>query len=97
MLSEQVQYQGKAGFFKLNFQNCISQNTGNCKLGGFLLKQSDIQHHIHNVRIYSKIKDTEEYFDVHCSYSMCIYMHMPTFKNVNSYSLSSEKYCSYDK
>ena len=38
MLSEQVQYQGKVGFFKLNLQKSISQNTGKCKLGGFLLR-----------------------------------------------------------
>ena len=35
MLSELVQYQGKAGFFKLNFQNVNSQNTGKCELGQF--------------------------------------------------------------
>ena len=28
MLSEQVQYQGKAGYFILNFQFSNSQNTG---------------------------------------------------------------------
>ena len=42
MPSEQVQYQGKTGFFKLNFQNSISQNTGKCKLqiGGFSLRHT---------------------------------------------------------
>ena len=29
-------------FFKLNFQNSISQNTGKCELDGFLLTQSQI-------------------------------------------------------
>ena len=43
MLSEQVQYQGKASFFKLNFQNGISQNTNKCELGRFLLRQSHMQ------------------------------------------------------
>ena len=42
MLSEWVQYQGKAGYFKIEFQNGISQNTGECKLGGFLLRQSHL-------------------------------------------------------
>ena len=40
MLSELAKYQGKADFFKLNFQNGISQNTGKCKLGRFSLRQS---------------------------------------------------------
>ena len=40
MLSERVQYQGEAGIFELSFQNCISQNTGKCKLGTFSLRQS---------------------------------------------------------
>ena len=35
MLSERVQYQGEAGIFELSFQNCISQNTGKCKLAHF--------------------------------------------------------------
>ena len=35
MLSGRVQYQGKAGFLKLNFQFSNSQNTGKCKLGRF--------------------------------------------------------------
>ena len=39
MLSGQVRYQGKDGFFKLDFQISISQNTGKCELGGFLLRQ----------------------------------------------------------
>ena len=40
MVSERVQYQGKAGwFFKLNFQFNNSQNTGKCELGWFLLRQ----------------------------------------------------------
>ena len=43
MLSEQVQYQGKTGLFKLNFQNSISQNTGKSKLDEYLLRQSHIQ------------------------------------------------------
>ena len=43
MVHEQVQYQGKAGFFKLNFQNgSYSQITGKCELGGFSLRQSHI-------------------------------------------------------
>ena len=42
MLSELVQYQGKAGFFKLNFQDGISQNTGICELGQFLLRQCSV-------------------------------------------------------
>ena len=42
MLSELVQYQGRAGFFKLNFQNGISQNTGKCELSRFSLRQSHI-------------------------------------------------------
>ena len=42
MLSELVQYQGKArlAFYKLNIQNGISRNTGKCKLDKFLLRQS---------------------------------------------------------
>ena len=47
MLSERVQYQGKAGFFKFNFQNGISRNTGNCELGGFSLRQSHITSQYH--------------------------------------------------
>ena len=43
MLSEQVQYQGKTGLFKLKFQNSISQNTGKYKLDKLLLRQSHIQ------------------------------------------------------
>ena len=35
MLSGPVQYQGKAGFLKLNFQFSNSRNTGKCKLGRF--------------------------------------------------------------
>ena len=42
MLSRQVQYQGKAGFFKLNFQFSNSRNTGKCKLGWFLFRQSQL-------------------------------------------------------
>ena len=42
MLSGQVQYQGKAGFLKLNFQFSNSQNTGKCELGQFLLRQSHL-------------------------------------------------------
>ena len=42
MLSEQVQYQGKAGFFKFNFQNVIPQNADKCNLDGFSLRQSHI-------------------------------------------------------
>ena len=47
MLSEQVQYQSKPGFFKLNFQNDISRNTAKCELGWFSLRQSHI--YIHNI------------------------------------------------
>ena len=36
MLSERVQYPGKADFLELNFQNSITQNTGKCKLDRFL-------------------------------------------------------------
>ena len=39
MLIGWVQYQGKAGFSQLNFQFSISQNTGKCELGRFLLRQ----------------------------------------------------------
>ena len=39
MLSELVHYQGKAGFFKLNFKNGISWNTDKYELGGFSLRQ----------------------------------------------------------
>ena len=35
MLSEWVQYQGKAGCFKFNFQISISWNTGKCKVYEF--------------------------------------------------------------
>ena len=42
MLSEPVQYKGKAGFLKLNFQDGTSQNTAKCELGWFLLRQSHI-------------------------------------------------------
>ena len=38
MLSELIQYQGKAGFFKLIFLTV--QNTGKCELNQFLLRQS---------------------------------------------------------
>ena len=44
MLSDLVQYQGKAGFFKLNFQNGISRNSGKCELGWYLHRQSHIQY-----------------------------------------------------
>ena len=40
MLSVRVQHQGKAGFFKLNFQFSNSQNTGKCKLGRYLLRHA---------------------------------------------------------
>ena len=42
MLNGQVQYQCKAGSFKLNFQFSNSQNTGKCELGRFLLRQAHI-------------------------------------------------------
>ena len=42
MLGELVEYQGKAAFFKLNFQNGISRNTGKRELGRFSLRQSHI-------------------------------------------------------
>ena len=42
ILSKRVQYQGKAGFLRLNFQNNIFQNSHKCKLGLFLLRQSHI-------------------------------------------------------
>ena len=47
MLSEPVQYQGKAGYFTLKFQNGISQNTGKCELGWFSLRQSQL--HLYNM------------------------------------------------
>ena len=47
MLTERVKYQGKAGLFKLNFQNGISCNTGKCKLGGFSIRQSHIKLYIY--------------------------------------------------
>ena len=40
MLTERGQYQGKAEFFELNFQNGISQNTAKCKQGRLFLRQS---------------------------------------------------------
>ena len=40
MLSERVQYQGKAGFIKLKFQFSNSQNTVKCELGRILLRLS---------------------------------------------------------
>ena len=44
MLSEWVRhYQGKAGFFKFNFQNSISKNTSKCELGGLSFRQSHIE------------------------------------------------------
>ena len=46
MLIKRVQYQGKAGFVKLKFQSSISRNTGKCKLGGILLRQSQLLHNI---------------------------------------------------
>ena len=42
MLTEQVHYHSKTEFYKLNFQNGISRNTGKSKLGGFSLRQSHI-------------------------------------------------------
>ena len=40
LLSKWGQQQSEAGFHRLNFQNGISHNTGNCELGWFSLKQS---------------------------------------------------------
>ena len=33
----------QAGFFKFNFRNDISQNTGKCELGGFSFRQSQLR------------------------------------------------------
>ena len=52
LLSKTSQYQGEAGFVRLNFQNGISQNTGKCELGQFSLRQSHIRFilydHVHH-------------------------------------------------
>ena len=40
LLSKWGQQQSEAGFHRLNFQNGISYNTGNCELGWFSLEQS---------------------------------------------------------
>ena len=42
MLCKQVQYQGKVGCIRVNFQNIVSLNTGESKLGGFFLRHSHI-------------------------------------------------------
>ena len=52
MLIGQVQYQGRAGFSKLNFQFSNSQNTGKCELGWFLLRQSHIEVHANYMQLF---------------------------------------------
>ena len=42
MLNKQDQYQGKAGFLRLSFQNSISRNIRKGQLSRILLRQSHI-------------------------------------------------------
>ena len=64
MISEPVQYQGKAGFIKLHFQNGISLNTAKCKLGWFSLRQSRMEGS--TMIDYKKVKFSD------CSFSTVI-------------------------